>query len=82
MDDAYHGGVIGELLIGGNGRRLDQELVTASGVGSRVSLHGLEQNWAIVKDWRYKLHRNTLTRDIEALTGLDAACIRSDTVSV
>jgi hypothetical protein len=60
---AYHRGVIGELLISGDGCGLDQELVTASGVGSRVLLHSLEQN-----------------RDIEALTGLDAACIWSDTV--
>ena len=81
MESKYHGSDAGELLVSGNGCRLDEELVAASSVGSRILLHGLEENCAIVNGCSSELRRSSLTRNIEALAGLDAACIWSDTVS-
>jgi hypothetical protein len=71
----------GKFLIRGNGCRLDEELVAASSVGGRILLHRLEENCAIINGCLPELHGSSLTRNIKALTGLDAACIWSDTVS-
>ena len=81
MGGKYHSSDAGELLVSGNGCRLDEELVAASSIGSRILLHRLKENCAIVNGCLSELRGSSLTRDIEALAGLDAACIWSDTVS-
>lgn len=44
--DAHHCRDTSKLLIGGDGRRLHQELVSTFRIRRRVRLHCLEENWA------------------------------------
>lgn len=46
--DPYHRGDASELLVAGNRRRLDEELVAALGVSRGFLLHGLKEHCAIV----------------------------------